>query len=229
MGTPQTRSSARDEMTNITSSPDKKKKFWDTFLRAVETEPAQIRSLKGSSGLSHPFVAAGADRVRKRLVVISGEPDGRSAALAQADVQTQFRDYRVVFARPIAVNLAKAAEGLAVFFRKVEITQRDVDKLVRMADRGRPITERRVKRVVQTGFVPALRALGYATLNGPAAWQDFFLNEQAGAHTGDVVEAAYRCEQRLAALRFIAAIVFTFSLNTPWSLILPAPISKLAV
>jgi hypothetical protein len=162
-------------MTNATGSPDKKKTFWDTFLQAVKTDPVEIRSLRSSSGLSHPVVAAGADRVRKSLVVISGDPDGRSAALAQADVQAQSRDHRLIFARPSAVNPAKAAEGLAVFFRKLEITQRDVDRLVRMAKRGKPITERRVKRVVQTGFVPALRALGYATLNGPAAWQDFFI------------------------------------------------------
>ena len=152
------------------SSTEQRKTFWETFIRAVEAEPEQIRSLRGASGLVHPTVAIGVDRTRKRLVVVSGDSNGRSAALAQADIQAAYQDYKVILARPIAVNLARAAEALATFFGKPEIGQRD---LARLSDeRTKRVFEHRAKLLIDAAFVPAIQAVGYAALNAPATWQD---------------------------------------------------------
>jgi len=154
------------------SSAEQRKNFWDTFVRAVESEPVQLESLKGASGLAHPIVAMGIDRVRKRLVLISGDPDGRSAVLAQADIQAAYQDHKIILARPIAVNLARAAEALVGFFGKTEIGRRDLSKFSAGGERTKHKLERRMKLLFEAGVIPAIQALGYAALNAPAAWQD---------------------------------------------------------
>src|SRR3990172_8270711 len=159
-------------MTDLIKPPEQRKAFWDTFIRAVEAEPAQIESLKGSSGLVHPVVATGVDRTRKRLIVVSGDPDGRTAALAQADIQALYGDYKVILARPIAVNLSKAAEALASFFGKTEIKNKDLDRLSKGGERGKRKLERQMKQLAEAGFIPAIQAIGYAVLSTSATWQD---------------------------------------------------------
>jgi hypothetical protein len=52
----------------------------------METEPRDIRSVRGASGFVHPILAAGVDEGRKRTLIVSGDPDARTAALAQADI-----------------------------------------------------------------------------------------------------------------------------------------------
>jgi hypothetical protein len=61
------------------ASPEKKLSFWHSFLRAVETEPKDVKSLSGASGLSHPLVTLGIDEKRRRVVLVSGESDPRAA------------------------------------------------------------------------------------------------------------------------------------------------------
>jgi len=168
--TPQTRPAGPFQ-----SSAEQRKNFWNTFVRAVESEPVQLESLVGASGLAHPIVAMGIDRARKRLVLISGDPDGRSAVLAQADIQAAYQDHKVILARPVAVNLAKTAEALVNFFGKTEIGQRDLNKLSAGEERTKRILERRMKLLVEAGVIPAIQALGYAALNAPAAWQDVII------------------------------------------------------
>jgi hypothetical protein len=91
------------------SVADPKRQFWDTFLRAMETEPRDVRSIRGPSGFVHPILAAGVDDSRKRTLIVSGDPDARTAALAQADIQAAAPSTKIVMARPIAINLNSLA------------------------------------------------------------------------------------------------------------------------
>lgn len=92
---------------------DKKANFWKSLLRAVETEPRNVELLKGTTGLSYPIIALGVEDSRRRLVIISGESDARSAAIAHADIQATMPGTKVIMVRPVAINLAIFAELLA--------------------------------------------------------------------------------------------------------------------
>lgn len=87
----------------------KKQEFWKTFLAAVETDPRPATAIRGSSGIEHPVIAVGVDDNRRRVVIISGEHDARSAAVAQVDIQRAFSDVSVLVARPIVVSLGPIA------------------------------------------------------------------------------------------------------------------------
>jgi hypothetical protein len=93
----------------VESMPDPKRQFWDTFLRAMETEPRDVRHVRGASGFVHPILAAGVDESRKRTLIVSGDPDARTAALAQADIQAIAPSTKIILARPIAINLQSFA------------------------------------------------------------------------------------------------------------------------
>src|SRR3982751_662831 len=99
-----------------------RRRFWNSFILAAEAEPRDITAIRGSSGLSHPVLAAGVDQGRRRLVMISGEADGRSAALAQADIQAAMPDVRVVMARPAPINLGAAAKIIGEVLGSLKIT-----------------------------------------------------------------------------------------------------------
>jgi hypothetical protein len=82
------------------SQPEHHGYFWRNLLRAVEVEPKDINSLRGSSGIDHPLTAIGVDQARRRLVVISSEGDPRTSAFIQSDLQLAFTDAKVIVARP---------------------------------------------------------------------------------------------------------------------------------
>lgn len=79
--------------------------FWDSFVRAVGATPHKVRDIQGASGIQHPVVAAGIDSGQRRLVIISFEPDARSAALMQADIQSVLRSIQIIVARPVTLSL----------------------------------------------------------------------------------------------------------------------------
>jgi hypothetical protein len=74
--------------------------FWPNLLRAVEVEPREAKSLRGSSGIDHAITAAGIDQDRRRLVIITSESDPRTSAFVQSDLQLAFPDFKVIAARP---------------------------------------------------------------------------------------------------------------------------------
>lgn len=89
---------------------DTKKQFWNTFLTSLETVPREAHEARGASGFVHPTLAVGVDEARRRTVIISGDPDARTAALAQADIQLAAgRSTKIVMARPVALNLQSIA------------------------------------------------------------------------------------------------------------------------
>src|SRR5689334_7994058 len=87
-------------------------KIWHPVLRAVDTDPRDVAGIRGASGLEHPVAAVGVDDEKRRIVVITAEPDARSAAMAQADIQSALQSVKVVVARPVAVNLADLAQDV---------------------------------------------------------------------------------------------------------------------
>jgi hypothetical protein len=96
-------------------SEDVKSAFWTNLLRALETEPRKADFVRGVSGLEHPIIAAGVDDARRRLLLVSGEHDARSAAIAQLDIQRAIESVQVVVIRPIAINLAPFAKQIVDF------------------------------------------------------------------------------------------------------------------
>ncbi len=105
--------------------------FWRTFLSAAEAEPIEAKTMVGASGFEHRLLAAGVDRTRKRLVLVSSEADARIAALAQADIQSAAREYRVVGARPIALNLAAVASLITDSIGTVRLGQKQFSMMKR--------------------------------------------------------------------------------------------------
>ncbi|HJP90905.1 MAG TPA: hypothetical protein VJ875_03055 [Pyrinomonadaceae bacterium] len=103
--------------------------LWGNILRAAEADPREASSIRGISGLEHPVIAVGIDDKRNRLLVISAEHDARSAALAQADIQSASHHVQVVFARPIAVNFAEAAVNVSNVLGQTTIGSEEFAKL----------------------------------------------------------------------------------------------------
>jgi hypothetical protein len=97
------------------SSDSDKSAFWTNLLRALETEPRKADFIRGVSGIEHPVIAVGVDDNRRRLLIVSGEHDARSAAIAQLDIQRVVESVQVVVMRPIATNLGDLAKQIASF------------------------------------------------------------------------------------------------------------------
>jgi len=105
---------------------DQKSEFWSNIIRAVEAEPRTATSILGASGFSHPVVAVGVDKGRRRVVMISGESDARSAALAQGDIQTAMPSVKVVMARPLAINLGELAKIISEILGNSKIGKKEI-------------------------------------------------------------------------------------------------------
>lgn len=103
--------------------------FWDNIMRAAEADPRRVSTLRGASGFSHPVVAIGVDEPRRRLVIVSGEGDARSAAMAQGDIQAVMPSVRIVMVRPVAVNLGFAAKLISDVLGRIEFGQKELDWL----------------------------------------------------------------------------------------------------
>jgi hypothetical protein len=156
-----------------------RRQFWANIIRSVEAEPREATSIPGKSGLFHPVVASGVDELRKRFVLISGDPDARSAAMAQSDIQGLFSDYRVVLARPIAVNLGKLAEAVAEQLGNPSFQLKDFEKIgvppnvhgKKKAKLEKAIQEK-MGAVLESGIGATFKVLAYASVNPTAAWQE---------------------------------------------------------
>jgi hypothetical protein len=101
--------------------------FWNNIIRAAEAEPREANSLRGASGFPHPVVALGVDESRRRVVIVSGEGDARSAALAQGDIQAVMPSAKLIMVRPVAVNLGFASKILREVIGRVQLHQSDLD------------------------------------------------------------------------------------------------------
>lgn len=113
------------EAPDLTNPPDFSH-FWPSLLKAVGTEPRDLPSLRGASGINHEFAAVGADEAESRLVVISNEADAAGAAMAQADIQAAMKDVKVIVARPVVIDLASIGKSLEEGFGRAALTAGDL-------------------------------------------------------------------------------------------------------
>jgi len=102
--------------------------FWTNLLRALETEPRKADFVRGVSGLEHPVIAVGVDDARRRLLLVSGEHDARSAAIAQLDIQRAIEAVQVVIMRPIAANLSQIARQIVDFLGGPDVAQEQLQE-----------------------------------------------------------------------------------------------------
>jgi hypothetical protein len=108
------------------SATDDQKRFWNNILAAGEAEPRSASSIRGASGIQHAVIALGFDESRKRLLVISGEHDARTAAMAQIDVQSALDNVQVLVARPVALDLSPIAKSIAAITGRNVFTNEDL-------------------------------------------------------------------------------------------------------
>ena len=112
------------------------KYFWTNLLKAAEAEPKDANNIRGASGIQYPAVAIGVDEGRRRVLIVSGEHDARTAAMAQVDIQAALENMHVLVARPIALDftlLAKTAVGL---LGRTTVSSEDLVKLSKPEEIG---------------------------------------------------------------------------------------------
>jgi hypothetical protein len=86
-------------------SSESKHTPWPSICKALGTEFRESSQIHGQSGIVHPIAGLGIDEAKNRLVVISADHNPRVAALMRMDVQASFPDFKVLVARPLAVDL----------------------------------------------------------------------------------------------------------------------------
>lgn len=150
--------------------------FWGSFIRALDAEPKEISEVKGASGLSHPIIAGGVDDSKGRIILISGDYDGRTAALAQADIQAAMPSHKIILARPISIDLPAVAGIISKMFKRTEFKIKDIRKLPdTFGPRIKRRLERNIQRITKDGIMPAIHGYEYARLNNVAAIQDVIM------------------------------------------------------
>jgi hypothetical protein len=106
--------------------------FWNGVLRAIGTDPRSAREIGGASGVRHSALGVGVDETEKRIVIVSASGDARSAALAQADIQSAISDYKVIVARPTVVSAAQVATAVASAVGTSTLSLRSLGKFAGM-------------------------------------------------------------------------------------------------
>jgi hypothetical protein len=164
--------------------------FWQNLLRAAEAEPQSKTSVRGASGIVHSAVAIGFDESRRRLLVVSGEHDARTAAMAQIDIQTALKNIQVLVARPLALNFSAMAKNLVSLLGRDEITSDDIAKYQPNAEGAK---ESLAKLMSQT--LGPLDFLGWIPLNVVAQWMQSI--QQLANVNFSFVDSDYATKKRL--------------------------------
>lgn len=103
--------------------------FWKNLLKAADASPVPARPIRGASGQRHEALALGIDDNKKRIVIVSGEHDARSAALVQYDIQAAIQGYQVITIRPAAVSMSKFAQALKVLRGSPQLDDKTMELL----------------------------------------------------------------------------------------------------
>ena len=142
-----------------------KQYFWRSFLLALETEPREAREIRGASGFVHQALAIGVDERRGRTVIVSGDPDARTASLAQADIQAAVPSMKIVMARPVGINLQAIALSL---MKRIGTTRMSLSMLGEFkGDKG----DKFIKDVFFDHAEAASRPFKYVELNTVSFWK----------------------------------------------------------
>jgi hypothetical protein len=134
--------------------------FWDGVLLGLGAEPRAARSVPGASGVEHQVISIGVDDSARRLLVVSAETDAQAVALAQADIQTVTRDYRVIAARPLVVSASEMASALT---HEAGDGQFSLLRLMNMGDYLK-VSHEEAEAMVRP-FLPLFRAIDQWTRN----------------------------------------------------------------
>jgi hypothetical protein len=123
--------------------------IWDSFARALETEPRDHKVLTGISGLEHPVQMLGVDEKRNRVIAVSSEPNSRIAALMQVDVQAAMPEMKVLIARPIVVDLGVIVRSI---FPNDESAVLVLSKIASVGERINKLPEKARVRAIDRQF-----------------------------------------------------------------------------
>lgn len=85
-------------------------RIWRTVSRALGTELREGTAIIGASGIEHHVQAIAVDDATKRVIVIADEPNPRSAALMQVDIQATMPGARVLVARPVMFDISDVTQ-----------------------------------------------------------------------------------------------------------------------
>ncbi|RWH69658.1 MAG: hypothetical protein EOQ86_31000 [Mesorhizobium sp.] len=107
---------------------DDKPPIWESFSKALGAEYRPVKEIQGASGLTHEVQAIAVDDKGNRVILISADPNSRTAALMRIDVQATMPDAKVLVARPLAVDLAFAAR----FMFNTETGELDLPKVMQI-------------------------------------------------------------------------------------------------
>lgn len=147
-----------------------KQHFWRSFLLAIETEPREAREIRGASGFVHQALAIGVDEKRARTVIVSGDPDARTASLAQADIQAAVPSMKIVMARPVGINLQAIALSLMHRIGAARMSLSLLDEF--KGDEGKQKGEEFFKDVFGNHVEAASRPFKYVELNTVSFWKE---------------------------------------------------------
>jgi hypothetical protein len=133
--------------------------FWNGVLRAVGAEPTSATEVGGASGVRHSALAIGVDEAEKRLVVVSPEGDARSAALAQADIQSAVADYRIIVARPMIVSAGQVGAAIAESVGTQMLSMRSLGMLSNFDLTQGVVDRKQFQTVFQSHFLGAFELI----------------------------------------------------------------------
>lgn len=139
--------------------------FWQNVLRATEAEPKNESVIRGASGIHHSVVALGVDESRRRLLIVSGEHDARTAAMAQIDIQASLDKFQVLVARPVAFDLPAVAKTIAALSGRTRFLLEDISKFDAKSGTFRTIIQEHFGEVLAP-----LDFLGRIPFNTLAQW-----------------------------------------------------------
>jgi hypothetical protein len=151
---------------------DPSKRFWQSFLRAVETEPRHAHEIRGASGIIHPLLAVGVDEARARTVLVSADADARTAALAQADIQASLPSMKVVMARPVAINLRAFASSLISQLGGSRVPMNILQRFSSEGDEGQKQMQQFFAETFSGNVIAVTRPFKYVELNVPSFWKE---------------------------------------------------------
>lgn len=136
-------------------SAKERPEFWNGVLRAVGAEPRSATEVGGASGVRHSALAIGVDEAEKRIVVVSAEGDARSAALAQADIQSALADYKVIVARPMIVSAGQIGAAIAESVGTQMLSMRSLGMLSNLDVTQGVLDRKQFETVFQSHFLDA--------------------------------------------------------------------------
>ena len=182
-----------------------KQHFWRSFLLAIETEPREAREIRGASGFVHPALAIGVDEKRARTVIVSGDPDARTASLAQADIQAAVPSMKIVMARPVGINLQAVALSLMHRIGTARMSLSLFDEF--KGDEGKKKGEEFIKDVFGNHAEAASRPFKYVELNTVSFWKELIQQvsflEVEGFGVGDSATSGLKANPTLILERLL--------------------------